>query len=201
MPPPRPAPAEPPPLPPTVTPPPGEPLPPVVCPPGYHAVRHTPRDLCVRDVFIPGIILVPVPVRGARPPGTPPPAGPAAMVTLEQAARLLRLAEAAIRTVEDAAARGAAPGASAADKAAAEAVGDCMEALTAAIGPVAALVAQLRKAVDAGLGAAVTRAQVQAVEAFTDCVAKAEKAKEAPRLRDTLVGIGLPAAGALAVAL
>lgn len=194
-------------VPPPVVPPPvgPPPPPPRVCPPGYHAVRHAGGDVCVRDVAPPSIILVPVAIRvpawGGRPRGAPAPTVPAALIPFEEAARLLRLAEAAIRAVEAAAAKGAAPGASAADKAAAGAVGDCMEALTGAIGPAAALVDQLRKAVDAGRGAAVTREQVAAVEAFTDCVAKAEAAKESPRLWDAVVGIALPAAGALAVAL
>lgn len=154
--------------------------------------------MCLREV----LVVVPRTVwYGPRPIVIAPPVVSATSIKPGEAARLLKLTEDATRAVEEIIARGAAAGASSADKAAAKAVSDCMNSLTAAIGPVSALVTELRKAVNAERGAVVTQVQVAAVEAFTDCLAKAEKAKESPRVWDAIVGVAVPVAGYLAIAL
>jgi hypothetical protein len=141
------------------------------------------------------------PPPGVQPTGAPG-AEPSAVVSPDEAARLLGMADTAKGILEGALARAAAEGATDADRAAAAEVTKCIDALVRDAGPLAKITEELRSAASAKRPARITASQARAIETFASC-ASAAAAAGAPRggILEAVAGIGLPAAGALLISL
>jgi hypothetical protein len=131
-------------------------------------------------------------------------------ITAGEAARLLAIARTAKAAVAQAIERAALPEATDQDRAAVAALGRCSDAIVASAGAVDTLIIKLRRAVDAGRGAHVTKADAAAVESFGQCAfilpppkgtVPKTLAKPNGGVAEALIGTGLPAIGSLLVAL
>jgi hypothetical protein len=170
-------------------------------------VRLTPRGLVVLEAW--ACTPRTVPREGSplkRPLRTRGPlTGPLEPVPADQAGRLLDLALRARRTLDDAVLGASGPGATDEDRAAAAAVAACLDELVKAAGPLDDMVAALEAAVLARSPAAIAVEQAAALGTFVDCARGAEaaraKASSGGGVIEAIVGIGLPAAAAVAVAL
>ena len=93
---------------------------------------------------------------------------------VEEARRLLDLAERADRIVERALSAAGDRRATAGDRRAADEVRSCIADLTSAAGRFGRLLAELRAAVDAGRPADLSLGEVRALETFAECASDAE---------------------------
>lgn len=192
------------PLPPIPPPGGGLPLPPA--PPAAPPPGGGPLPLPPPSPARPPMPGAPWPLYPSAPAPTAPPAAPAAApqpsvgVPLDQAARLLGVAQTAMRAIDEAIARGARPDATAADREAAKAATGCLEGLRTAAVEFNPMVAELLAAERERRNARLTERQVSALEAFAVCADRMAGAAKPKGWLDAVVGILLPAAGAIAVA-
>jgi hypothetical protein len=134
-----------------------------------------------------------------------PGAGPSGALPPDRVRVVLDAAVRAKAAVDAAMERGSLPDAGAADKAAAAAVAACLDQLSREVKSFDGVVAELRAAAATGRAARVTAREAAAVELFMRCADDATAAARAEERKggilDAIVGVGVPAAGALLVAL
>jgi hypothetical protein len=174
----------------------------------------TRSEFAVRDIWAcPGPGAAPPPwFRPARVVVVLPPmvvvrpgAGPSGALPPDRVRVVLDAAVRAKAAVDAAMERGSLPDAGAADKAAAAAVAACLDQLSREVKSFDGVVAELRAAAATGRAARVTAREAAAVELFMRCADDAMAAARAEERKggilDAIVGVGVPAAGALLVAL
>lgn len=113
---------------------------------------------------------------------------------------MLGLAQATMKAIDEAIARGARSDATAADREAARIANGCLEGLRTAAVEFNPMVAELLKAERERRNAKLTERQVAALEAFAACAGRMAETDKPRGWLAAIVGILLPAAGAIAVA-